>query len=121
VVGKNGPKMEKAKDGEKTFGNFTGPGHMTFTHMNLLGLVSVLSSVLEAQVVDKTGLKDFYNFSLEFENPRLLRTQNGNQPPVDSAPSIFTAVQDQLGLKLDGMKGPVEILVIDHVERPTEN
>jgi len=59
VVGKNGPKVERAKDDEKTFGNWTGPGHATFTHMNMLGLVNVLSGALETKVVDKTGLKDF--------------------------------------------------------------
>jgi uncharacterized protein (TIGR03435 family) len=121
VVGKNGPKMEKAKADEKTFGNWTGPGSVTFTKMNMLGLVNVLSSLLETQVVDKTGLKDFYNFRLEYENPRLQRSQNGSQSTADSAPSIFTAVQDQLGLKLEAIKGLVEVLVIDHIERPMEN
>ncbi len=42
-------------------------------------------------------------------------------PPADSGPSIFTAIQEQLGLKLESTKGPVQVLVIDHVEMPSEN
>jgi len=121
ITTKNGPKMEEAKDARTNFIHWAGPGSVTFTAGNLLGLINVLSSILEAPVVDKTGLKGFYNFTLEFENPRFQRLQNGTQLPVDSAPNILTAVQEQLGLKLEAAKGPTEVLVIDHIERPTEN
>lgn len=121
IVGKNGPKMEEAKSEGMPFGNWTGPGKATFTHMNLLGLVNVLSSMLEAPVVDKSGLKSFYNFKLEYEDPRFQRAQTGTQPPADSGPNIFTAVEEQLGLKLEASKGPMEVLVIDHIERPSAN
>jgi hypothetical protein len=58
-------------------------------------------------VVDRTGLSDRYDFELTFER--------------DSDPSIFTALQEQLGLKLESTKAPVKFLVVEHVERPAEN
>jgi uncharacterized protein (TIGR03435 family) len=66
-------------------------------------------------VIDKTNLKGLYDFRLQFTPERL----PGN--PDVSGPSIFTAIQEQLGLRLESTKGPVEVLVIDHVERPSEN
>jgi uncharacterized protein (TIGR03435 family) len=65
-------------------------------------------------VVDKTGLTGNYDFELQWSA--------GDPPPADSAaPSIFTAVQEQLGLKLESTKGPVDVLVIDRAERPTDD
>ena len=129
VIGKNGSKLQDAKEGHKSFINWAGPGHVTFTEANLLALVNILSGLLGNPVRDETGLKGLYNFSLNFEDPRLLRARDGghpppsgsNPPPLDPLPDIFTAVQEQLGLKLEAKKGPVEILVIDHMERPSEN
>ena len=67
-------------------------------------------------VVDRTGLTGGWDFELRFAPgpPR------GPLPPVDpDAPSLFTAIQEQLGLKLESTKGPVEVVVIDSVDRPT--
>jgi uncharacterized protein (TIGR03435 family) len=66
-------------------------------------------------VIDKTNLKGLYDFRLQFTPERL----SGN--PDVSGTSIFTAIQEQLGLRLESAKGPVDVLVIDHVERPSEN
>ncbi len=91
----------------------------------------LLSRNLDRPVVDKTGLAGLYDFDLEFaRDPSLagppppppppggLPADPANQP---SEPSIFTAVQQQLGLKLEPAEGPREVLVIDSVERPSEN
>ena len=121
VPGKKGSKMQEAKDGRKNYINWTGPGDVTFTECNMLGLINVLSGTLGSPVIDKTGLKGFYNFSLEFTNPRFLRPQSGGQLPADSNPDLLTAVQEQLGLKLEMQKNPVDILVIDHIEMPSPN
>ena len=72
-------------------------------------------------IVDKTGLTGGYDFDLEFTPDPAAA---GGQPPAaatDAAPSLFTALEEQLGLKLLPQRGPVEMLVIDRVERPTEN
>jgi uncharacterized protein (TIGR03435 family) len=74
-----------------------------------------LSNRLDRPVIDKTGLAGIFDAHLEFARDAALSAGS------DEGPSIFTAVQEQLGLKLSPDKGPVEVLVIDHVERPSEN
>ena len=73
-------------------------------------------------IVDKTGLTGGFDFDLEFTPEP---AAPGGQPPAAPAdanlPSLFTALEEQLGLKLEATRGPVEVLVIDRVERPTEN
>jgi uncharacterized protein (TIGR03435 family) len=71
-----------------------------------------LSMQLGAPVIDKTGLKGSYAFNLNWSDAKSENT---------SAPSLFTALEDQLGLKLEPQKGPIDVLVIDHIEQPTEN
>jgi uncharacterized protein (TIGR03435 family) len=119
AVGKSGSKMQESKDGRKNYINWTGPGQVVFTESGMLGLISILSSTVGGPVVDKTGLTGFYSYKLEFTDPRFQRP--GSQPSVDAAPDIFRAVQEQLGLKLEAKKGPVEVLVVDHAERASEN
>jgi uncharacterized protein (TIGR03435 family) len=117
VVGKNGSKLQDAKSGLKNYINWTGPGQVTFTeNTTLLGLINVLSSLLGAPVVDETGIRGTYNFSLQFTDPRDLRPRQSDSPP-----DLLDAVQEQLGLQLQATKGPVEVLVIDHMERPSAN
>jgi uncharacterized protein (TIGR03435 family) len=80
--------------------------------MQRLAQYLCFSQGIDRFVVDKTELNGKYNFSLEWAKPNATDS---------SAPSITTAIQEQLGLKLEPTKGPVEVLVIDHIERPTEN
>jgi len=83
-----------------------------------------LSRILKRPVIDRTGLTGNFDAQLTF-NPELLAQSPippGVVPRVDAnAPSIFVAVQEQLGLRLEPARGPVEVLVIDHIERPTPN
>jgi uncharacterized protein (TIGR03435 family) len=83
-------------------------------------------------VVDKTGLTAIYDFTLKWtpdeSQAPMSGGMDGGQRGSDntvgsdsSSPSIFTAIQEQLGLKLESQKGPVEVIVIDHVEKPSEN
>jgi uncharacterized protein (TIGR03435 family) len=94
-------------------------------------LLGTLEGILGRPVIDKTGIKGFYDFKLVFSREGV--PTNGPMPPPsatdggpglnasDPRPSIFTALQEEIGLKLDSSKGPVEVLVIDSVQRPTEN
>jgi uncharacterized protein (TIGR03435 family) len=88
-----------------------------------------LSRVLGRPVIDKTGIKGLFATYVEFtpdqSTPGLLLPSDALRPPVSDDPpgglSIFTAVQEQLGLRLDSMKGPSEFIIIDHVEKPSDN
>ena len=88
--------------------------------------VRVLSTVMGRSVLDRTGLTATYDISVGFTPDSLTAGLPPNNvvpaTPSDSAPpSIVTALQEQLGLKLEATKGAVEVLVIDHIERPTAN
>lgn len=86
-----------------------------------------LSGRLDRTVIDKTGIAGQFNFHLEFSPDTAIPGQNLNgagqtEAPLDpDRPSLFTALQEQIGLKLTPDKGPVSFLVIDHVEKPTAN
>ena len=121
VVGKNGPKMQEAKDGEKTYGTWAGRGQIVCTRMNLRGLINILSGTLASPVLDKTGLTGFYDFKLAWTDPRFQKPGNDSQLPADARPDIFGAVQEQLGLKLEAKKGPVQVLIVDRAEKPSQN
>jgi uncharacterized protein (TIGR03435 family) len=117
VVGSNGSKMHESAGG--TVGQISmNATHITGRGAPMQALADHLSSAglqLDRPVIDQTGLRGNYDFTLEWTPD--------NVPLGDSAaPSLFTAVQEQLGLKLDSRKAPVEIIVVDSAEKvPTEN
>jgi len=144
VVAKNGPKLQESKIIEPPVGTPSGPGGHPHGPMMRMGrgevagqevelsfLASVLSQQLGRTVLDKTGLKGNYDFTLKWApeqgqgmmigGPGSGPPPDGTPPPDASGPSIFTALQEQLGLKLEATKAPAEVLTIDHVERPSEN
>jgi uncharacterized protein (TIGR03435 family) len=92
--------------------------------INMERFLTVLSDTLGRTVIDKTGFTGTFDVHLEFAPDEAVVGGPPGQPAssADSnAPSIFTALQEQLGLKVDSSKGPVEVLVIDHAEKPSEN
>jgi uncharacterized protein (TIGR03435 family) len=104
-------------------GMMMAPGHIFAGGATVAQLTQVLSMFAQRIVVDKTGLTGSYDIDLTFTPDRM---PQGAPPPgvqmpnIDpNGPSLFTAVQEQLGLKLESQRAPVEVLVIDHVERPT--
>jgi len=84
-------------------------------------LAATLSQVLQRTAVDHTGLTDTYSATLTWTPDRTTQGERDAElPQVDqSGPSLFTAIQEQLGLTLVSTRGAVDVLVIDHVERPT--
>lgn len=119
-VTKNGPKLEKAPDGESSTRNGRGLIDAKVTTMNRFA--EVLSRQMDLPVVDHTGLAGVFNLKLEWDSESEKKVkQPADISAVESGPSLFTAIQEQLGLRLTTQKTPVEVLVIDHAEKPSEN
>jgi uncharacterized protein (TIGR03435 family) len=107
-------------------GNFgRGNGQMRGTAVGLAPLVIALSQQLGRPVYDKTGLTGLYDYSVKWtpgaEQAPGPFPEAPPPPSVDSGPSIFTALQEQLGLRLESTRGPVEVIVIDSAVKPSEN
>jgi bla regulator protein blaR1 len=101
-----------------------GMGNMTIGGAPLFQIANAIANFIGRTVVDKTGLSGNYDANLTWTPDQMPQRPPGapEPPPIDpNGPSIFTALQEQLGLKLDSQKGPVAVLVIDRVERPKEN
>jgi uncharacterized protein (TIGR03435 family) len=101
-------------------------GIMIGQRVPMSGLADALSGVVDRPVVDRTGLTGTFDVELRWtpEGYRFVSGDSEQRPPAEGAepgPSILTAVQEQLGLKLVAVKGPVEVLVIMRAEKPTEN
>jgi len=129
VIAKSGPKLKEFTGGEG-HGITADLGALTGEGADMPLLASVLSRRVGRPVVDRTGLTGSYQFKLEWPaDPREGMAKGGPPPapgdqpdaalpPDPSGTPIFSALQDQLGLKLEAQKGPVDILVIERVERP---
>jgi uncharacterized protein (TIGR03435 family) len=111
VVAKGGPKLEASTTNT---GYTTRPGQFACSHLSMDDLASLLSGVTGRMVLDQTNLTGSYKFTLKW-------TPDESSNPNPDLPGIFTAIQEQLGLKLIPTKGPVEMLTIDHIEKPSEN
>ena len=142
IAAKGGPKLQKFKEGSCTkappppapgqklcgfpSSEIKGPNLTVEVHgMTLEEFSKMILNILDRPVVDKTGITGLFDFHLEFSPDETTPGFHSDTPadgPTDRrGPSIFTAVQEQLGLKLESAKGSREFLVIDHVERPSEN
>jgi bla regulator protein blaR1 len=112
-------------------GMFMGFDRLGAAGITIDRMVPMLSRMLGRTVIDKTGLTGKYDIQMQWTPDQAqLQTMappggippNMPQPQIDpNGPTIFTALQEQLGLKLESQKGPVDILVIDSVEKPSEN
>ena len=119
VIAKGGPKLTPAKEGEPTKLAFLS-GQLTATAvtLDLFSHSPFLSPATHgSQVIDQTGLKGAYDFTLNF-SPEQSAAPDAT---IETDPPMFTAIQQQLGLRLVPSKGPVEVIVIDHIELPSAN
>lgn len=117
VIAKGGLKMKEAPQGEVSGEEMTGVGRMKAQAVQADLIAEAFTRTLGRIIVDKTGLGDR---KFDFE----LKWTSDNQPAadtVDAAPSLLTALQEQLGLKIVSSKGPVKVLTIDHMDRPSPN
>jgi bla regulator protein BlaR1 len=88
---------------------------LTAQNLTMALFADILSDQVQRTVIDKTALAGNYDLTLQFSR------EDSRDANLDTAPSIFTALPEQLGLKLQPAKGPVETLVVDHIEMPSEN
>jgi uncharacterized protein (TIGR03435 family) len=113
VAAKGAPKFRPVLDDGTAGAIDSGGGHQIRAHhISMELLAAALQGYIGDKVVDATGLTGLYDLNLDF---------NVDEGKPFEGPTIFEAVQRQLGLKLDERKGPVEVVVIDHVEKPSAN
>jgi uncharacterized protein (TIGR03435 family) len=128
TIAKNGTKLHEAKSGDTYETAYKLPngkpagaglhsdaeGEITGQAVGLTEILRWLSRQIGRTVVDKTGLTGVYDFTLKW-------SPEDSENSTDAGPSIFEAVQQQLGLKLESGKGPVEVVVVDRAEKPSGN
>jgi len=113
VVAKDGPKLKAHEEAApRTHG---GCGRLVARRVTLDGIATILSRQLDHAVLNRTGVSGEYDVQLEFTPDSGACSSDPN-----GLPSLYTALQQQLGLKLEASKGPVDFLVVDRLERPTE-
>jgi len=114
VVDKGGPKMHETKEDSPSGGEIVRPGRIVYQHVLGQTLAVLLTRFTEQPILDMTGLKGQYDVDLQW------MPDTNARPPAeagDMAPSLFAAVREQLGLKLEARKGPLDVVVVDHAER----
>lgn len=121
TVAKGGPKMTPSEGDpngslDENDHDNGGQRFMQMTNGSMAAFALIMKFYMDRPVVDQTGLTGRYDFRLKW-------TFDESKAPTDgtAAPSLFTAVQEQLGLKLDAVKAPADVLVVDKVEKPGAN
>jgi len=125
VAAKGGPKLTPAKEGEQE--NISVSGDAGASELkasaakldNLVRLLQMQPDIGGRMLINQTGLSGTYNFALRWNREQSSGADNGSA--TSDAPSFFTALQEQLGLRLVSTKAPTEVIVIDHIDHPTEN
>ena len=116
VVGKNGSLIRELgpNPGENVVVDWR-RGHLSAKMMPMSQLVELLSNLIQRPVLDQTGIKGIFDVTLDWE------PDSTNPPGSDAKPPLNLALQEQLGLKLEARKAPIDVMVVDHAERASEN
>ena len=119
-VAKGGPKLTQTAANAYGLPSQSGHGHSSqqqrkFTNNSMSDFALGMQAYMDRPVVDETGLPGRYDFTLRWTPDNVPTNEPG------AAPGIFTAIQEQLGLKLEATRGSADVLVIDHIERPSPN
>lgn len=125
VVARKGPRLQKAANPDAGVDTSASRGRLIANEITMDGLARTLTQEaadeLGRVVVNRTAIEGKYDVSLRW-TPEMDSTPGAADGAVsDAGPSLFTATEEQLGLKLESSKGPVEVLVIDRAEEPSEN
>jgi uncharacterized protein (TIGR03435 family) len=118
VVGKNGHKLKESSadaPGDNVVRTGRAGMHMEATRGTMENLARQLAGTADRPVVNRTGLTGYYAFTFDWI------PANRTPEPDSDVPSMFTAIQEQLGLKLEPTRAPYQMLIIDHAEKPSEN
>jgi uncharacterized protein (TIGR03435 family) len=120
IVAKSGPKLKSSAHDPHDVPDLSGSGNsvqqsMSFTNVSMTDFATGVQDWTDRPVVDRTGLSGRYDFKLRWTSDEMRNTAP-NAPP-----GLSTAVQEQLGLKLEAVKAPADVLVVDKVERPGAN
>jgi uncharacterized protein (TIGR03435 family) len=124
MIAKSGPKLQESNSAQSREQNCNFPKCMAFNNTEMWIFAATLSGRMGRPVLDLTGLKGTYDFTLRLD---ILEGLSGDDPELKpkimdwSSSSIFTDIEKDLGLKLESDKAPVDQLVIDHAETPSEN
>jgi uncharacterized protein (TIGR03435 family) len=125
TVAKNGPKLREPDAARKGIEPRFAPsaGRLVASNQTMAVLATVLPRTLRRRVLDRTGLKGHYDFVLQWtpDENETAPLRPSSTLPDPNGPSIFSAIQEQLGLRLESSRGPVEVLVIEDVEKPSIN
>jgi uncharacterized protein (TIGR03435 family) len=128
TVAKGGPKLTKSMGNPNgpPNDNFSTSAYMKETNTTMGEYAKAMQYVLDRPVLDQTGLEGRWDFLLKWTPDESQFTALGYRIPAPSGdpnapPGLFTAIQDQIGLKLEALKAPADVLVVDKVERPSAN
>ena len=126
-VVKGGPKIARTtrQPGDRLMFSYTNAVVLTVRNASMSDFAhGMQEAFLDKPVVDETGLKDRYDFELKWtpdESQRNIQLPAQSRQDANAPPGLYTAIQEQLGLKIESTKAPVEVLVIDHLDKPSEN
>jgi len=121
TVAKDGPRLAKSSGDPNALGDESDQSHgaqitQSITNFSMTEFALILQFFTDRPVVDQTGLAGKWNFKWTWT-----ADESRVSPDADAPPGMFSAIQEQLGLKLEAVKAPADVYVIDHIERPSAN